>query len=58
MHPNVIHCEHGWWFPEREGPDHGIGESNANVLTNQSPPCDPAIGTYQPRGLLCQIARE
>ena len=58
IHPNVIHCEHGWWFPEREGPDHGIWESNANVLTSQSPPYDPAMGTYQLRGLLCRIDRE
>jgi len=57
IHPNVIHCEHGWWFPEREGPDHGMWESNANVLTNQSPPYDPAMGTYQLRGLLCRIER-
>ena len=57
IHPNVIHCEHGWWFPERKGPDHGMWESNANVLTNQSPPYDPAMGTYQLRGLLCRIER-
>jgi len=57
MHPHVIHCEHGWWFPEREGPDHGMWESNANVLTNQSPPYDPAMGTYQLRALLCRIER-
>ena len=57
IHPHVIHCEHGWWFPEREGPDHGMWESNANVLTNQSPPYDPAMGTYQLRALLCRIER-
>lgn len=57
IHPDVIHCEHGWWFPERGEPDHGIWESNANVLTNQSPPYDPAMGTYQLRGLLCSVAR-
>ena len=56
IHPDVIHCEHGWWFPERESPEHGIWESNANVLTSQSPPYDPAMGTYQLRGLLCNIA--
>jgi len=42
---------------EREGPDHGAFESNANVLTSQSPPYDPAMGTYQLRGLLCRIER-
>lgn len=58
IHPHVIHCEHGWWFPEREGPDHGIWESNANVLTSQSQPYDPVMGTYQLRGLLCPIDGE
>jgi len=57
IHPQVIHCEHGWWFPEREDPEHGAFESNANVLTSQSPPYDPAMGTYQLRGLLCRIER-
>jgi len=58
IHPQVIHCEHGWWFPERDDPEHGCWESNANVLTSQSPPYDPAMGTYQLRGLLCRIERE
>jgi anaerobic selenocysteine-containing dehydrogenase len=55
--PSVIHCEHGWWFPERDGPEHGAFESNVNVLTNQSPPYDPAMGTYQLRALLCRIEK-
>lgn len=58
IHPQVIHCEHGWWFPERAGPEHGAFESNANVLTSQSPPYDPAMGTYQLRALLCRIEKE
>jgi thiosulfate reductase/polysulfide reductase chain A len=55
--PRVIHCEHGWWFPERKGPDYGIWESNANVLTNNRAPFDPQMGTYQLRGLLCRVGR-
>ena len=56
---NVIHCEHGWWFPERkDGWEHGIWESNANLLTSQAPPYDPAMGTYQLRALLCNIKKE
>jgi anaerobic selenocysteine-containing dehydrogenase len=51
----VIHCEHGWWFPERKGPDYGVWESNANVLTNNQGPFDPQMGTYQLRGLLCRV---
>lgn len=53
--PRVIHVEHGWWFPEEAGPEHGIWTSNANVLTSNEPPYDPAMGTYQLRALLCRI---
>ena len=53
--PRVIHVEHGWWFPEEQGPEHGVWKSNANVLTSNSPPYDPAMGTYQLRALLCRV---
>ena len=56
IHPKVINVEHGWWFPEKT--DGGVWESNANVLTSDAPPYDPAFGSYQLRGLLCKIARE
>lgn len=55
--PRVVHVEHGWWFPEQDGPEHGIWRSNANLLTSNAPPYDPAMGTYQLRALLCRIAR-
>lgn len=55
--PRVINCEYGWWFPEREGPEHGCFESNANVLTTMEGPYDPCMGTYQLRGLLCRICK-
>lgn len=58
IHPDVINVEHGWWFPERKGPDYGVFESNANVLTNNAPPYDPAFGSYQLRGILCKIEKE
>jgi len=58
IHPNVINVEHGWWFPEKGGPDFGFLESNANVLTSNDPPYDPAFGSYQLRGLLCHIKKE
>ncbi len=54
---NVVNIEHGWWFPERKGPDFGMWESNANLLTSDAPPYDPAFGSYQLRGLLCNISR-
>lgn len=53
----VINIDHGWWFPEKEAPDFGVWESNANVLTSNAPPYDPAFGTYQLRCLLCNIEK-
>ncbi len=58
INPDVINVEHGWWFPEKEGPDYGVWESNANLLTNNGPPYDPAFGSYQLRGLLCKVEKE
>jgi anaerobic selenocysteine-containing dehydrogenase len=55
--PRVIHVEHGWWFPEEPAPDYGVWRSNANLLTDNQPPYDPAMGTYQLRALLCRVAR-
>jgi anaerobic selenocysteine-containing dehydrogenase len=55
--PRVINVEFGWWFPERKDAEHGVWQSNANVLTSMEPPYDPAMGTYQLRALLCRIAK-
>ncbi len=55
--PRVIHVEHGWWFPEQPGPEYGVWTSNANLLTNNQPPYDLAMGTYQLRALLCRVAQ-
>jgi len=54
--PRVINAQFGWWFPEEPGPDYGVWKSNANLLTDNQPPYDPAMGTYQLRGLLCRVA--
>ena len=35
IHPRVIHSQHGWWFPEKPGPEpslFGVWESNINLL--------------------------
>ena len=55
--PRVIHLQSHWWFPEREGPHHGIWDSNANRLTSQDAPYDPGMGTYYLRGMLCRIKK-
>lgn len=56
--PTVVHVEYGWWFPEEPGPEHGVWKANANVLTDNGPPYDPAMGTYQLRALLCKVYKE
>lgn len=58
IHPKVVHVEHGWWFPEDPAPEYGVWKSNANMLTSNAPPYDPAMGTYQLRALLCRIYKE
>jgi len=54
--PRVIAAQHGWWFPEEAAPDYGVWRSNVNLLTDNQPPYDPAMGTYQLRALLCRVA--
>lgn len=58
IHPSVISVDHAWWFPERASLDYGLWDSNANMLTNDGPPYDPAFGSYQLRGLLCNVRPE
>ena len=55
LDPRVINCDFGWWYPEAEEPGHGWRESNANILTSCDDGCDPYMGSYQLRGLLCNI---
>jgi anaerobic selenocysteine-containing dehydrogenase len=54
--PRVIAAEHGWWFPEEPAPDYGVWKANVNLLTDNQPPYDPAMGTYQLRALLCRVS--
>jgi thiosulfate reductase/polysulfide reductase chain A len=56
--PRVVNVQHAWWFPEDPGPEYGVWKSNANVLTSNEPPYDPAIGTYQLRAMLCKIYKD
>lgn len=53
--PRVINCDFGWWYPEAGAPDYGWNESNANVLSSTDDGCDPYMGSYQLRCLLCNI---
>jgi anaerobic selenocysteine-containing dehydrogenase len=52
--PRMVHAEHGWWFPEKLGPEYGAWELNINLLTDNIP-CDPFTGSNPLRALLCRI---
>jgi hypothetical protein len=57
--PGVVHCEHGWWFPELPGEEpwlHGVWESNVNVLTDDDPDvCDRMGGGWPLKWQLCKV---
>jgi thiosulfate reductase/polysulfide reductase chain A len=59
IHPDVVNCEHCWWFPEQPAQEpwlHGLWQSNANVLTtDELDMCDPLTGGWPMRALLCKI---
>jgi len=51
---HLVHAEHAWWFPEREGPDHGWRESCTNILYGHEH-FDPQSGAEALRGVLCKV---
>jgi anaerobic selenocysteine-containing dehydrogenase len=59
IHPQVINCEHLWWFPEQPSREPWLGgmwESNCNVLTMDDPDtCDPLTGGWTQRAILCRV---
>jgi len=55
LDPRVVFVAYGWWFPERGPSDlYGWQEANLNLLTDSSPPHDPAMGSTNLRGLICK----
>ena len=54
--PRVIGVAYGWWFPERGASGrYGWDEANINILTDDSPPYSPEIGSPTMRGFLCKV---
>ena len=58
LHPQVVHADGYWWFPEEPDKDpclFGVWESNVNVIT----PDDPALFSYSGdnpfRAILCKV---
>jgi anaerobic selenocysteine-containing dehydrogenase len=57
-HPKIVTIPHGWWLPEQPGPDHGVLEVCANVLTDDDPEnCDVVFGGSPLKGVLCRVYR-
>jgi anaerobic selenocysteine-containing dehydrogenase len=58
LDPRVVIAAFGWWFPE-QGPGqlYGWQEANLNLLTDDSPPLDPAMGSANLRGFMCRVYR-
>jgi len=50
----VVQVEHGWWFPERQDPEHGCFESNINVVI-PGDVVDPIFGSTNIRSIPCRI---
>jgi thiosulfate reductase/polysulfide reductase chain A len=57
VHPKVVHAPHGWWFPEKPGPEHGCFDANVNVVLSGDPPREPICGSVRTRGTLCNVSR-
>ncbi len=59
MKPDIVHAEHGWWFPELPGKEpslHGVWESNINVLLADDPDlCNPLTGAFPLKTNLCRV---
>ena len=54
----VIVLSFGWWFPERKDLElFGWEESNLNILTENGPPYDPAMGSTSLRAVLCRVRK-
>ena len=55
VHPQMAQAGHGWWFPEKPGPEHGCFESNINVILTDDLPRDKICASSRARGTLCRI---
>ena len=52
----VVTVAHGWWFPEGKSEDlYNWDTANLNILTDDSYPCDPAMGATTLRGIMCKV---
>ncbi len=55
--PGVVHAQHGWWFPEKPGPEpslYGAWESNINLLIPAGQTGRSGLG-YPFKNQICRI---
>jgi anaerobic selenocysteine-containing dehydrogenase len=61
INPQVVHCEHSWWFPERPGHEpwlRGVWESSVNVLTDDEPErCNVRGGGWPLKTALVKVSK-
>ena len=54
--PRVVVVDHAWWFPEKgEAKLSGWADSKFNVLTNDKPPFNRELGSFNIRGFGCRV---
>ena len=59
IHPRVVNANHGWWFPERPGPEpslFGVWESNINQLLPLGE-CGPSGWCAPYKSNICRVYR-
>ncbi|HEY9446619.1 MAG TPA: molybdopterin dinucleotide binding domain-containing protein, partial [Burkholderiales bacterium] len=54
---DVVATGMGWWFPEKQGPDHGALVFNVDVAIPYGPPWDPISGSPEARNVACRVSR-
>ncbi len=52
--PDVVQADHAWWFPEKDGPEHGWKESCVNLLFGHEH-FDPDSGAEALKCGLCRL---
>jgi anaerobic selenocysteine-containing dehydrogenase len=56
--PRIVVADHAWWFPEKgEKELFGFKDANYNVLTNDQPPFNREVGSFNIRGIACKVYR-
>ena len=52
----LVAVEHGWWFPEKQDPEHGCMDSNINVVITGDH-YDPIYGSTNIRSVPCRLIK-